>query len=169
MRVVGADGDELPWDGESAGELHVRGPWVARSYHDDDRSAESFSVDGWLKTGDVVVIDHRGFVTIVDRIKDVVKSGGEWISSVAIENLLADHPDVAEAAVIGIPDDRWGERPMACVVLAPGAEVTAADLADHLDGSIPRWWIPDRWEFLDEIPRTTLGKFSKIALREAYA
>jgi fatty-acyl-CoA synthase len=161
MRVISASGEELPWDGISEGELEVRGPWVTRSYFKDP-APEKFH-DGWLRTGDVGFIDQRGFFTITDRIKDVIKSGGEWISSVALENHLMAHPAVAEAAVIGIPDQRWGERPLACVVAR--SPVTASELAAFLAGEFARWQVPENWVFIDSLPKTSVGKFDKKVLR----
>ena len=150
------------------GELEVRGPWVARAYH-RGQGAEKFTDDGWFATGDVVKIDATGNLRICDRSKDLVKSGGEWISSVDLENLLMAHAAVAEAAVIAIPDERWGERPLAVVVLRDGHEATADELRDHLAQEYAKWQLPDRYEFIDEIPRTATGKFKKTALREQFA
>jgi fatty-acyl-CoA synthase len=161
--------EALPWDGESSGELQVRGPWVASSYYDDDRSPESFTEDGWLKTGDVAVIDRHGYMRLVDRTKDVIKSGGEWISSVELENELMGHPKVAEAAVIGIPHPKWGERPLACVVVRPGEELTKEEVLAFLDGRVAKWWLPDDVVFVDEVPKTSVGKFSKKDLRDKFA
>ncbi|MFN0029022.1 MAG: long-chain fatty acid--CoA ligase [Acidimicrobiales bacterium] len=169
MRIVDSDTlEERPWDGVSSGELQVRGPWVIREYYDDARSPESFSPDGWLKTGDVAVVDGYGYVKLVDRSKDVIKSGGEWISSVDIENELMAHPKVAEAAVIGINHPRWQERPLACVVLRPGEAATKEDILAFLDGRIAKWWMPDDVVFIEEIPRTSTGKFSKKDLRSRF-
>jgi fatty-acyl-CoA synthase len=165
-------GRSLPWDGSTAGELQVRGPWIAAGYYDDPRSAESFTDDGWLRTGDVATIDPHGYIRLVDRAKDVIKSGGEWISSVELENELMAHPQVAEAAVVGVPDARWGERPVACVVLRAAVEPTegtTADLLAHLEPRVPKWWLPDDVVFLDSIPKTSVGKFSKKDLREQLA
>ena len=167
MRIVSDDGDELPWNGEAVGEIEVRGPWITGSYYAAD-VPEKFH-DGWLRTGDIGTIDHRGFFQITDRSKDVIKSGGEWISSVELENLLAASPDVAEAAVIGIPDDRWTERPLACVVLASGHQVEPEKLAAFLDGKVASWQIPENWTFIDEVPKTTVGKFDKKVLRSRFA
>jgi fatty-acyl-CoA synthase len=163
MRIVGPDGEEVPRDGASEGEIEVRGPWVTGSYHHDP-APEKFR-DGWLRTGDVGTLDERGFFTITDRIKDVIKSGGEWISSVDLENELMAHPAVQEAAVIGIPDKRWGERPLACVVLRPGVEATPAELAGFLQDKVARWQVPENWAFVSEIPKTAVGKFDKKVLR----
>jgi fatty-acyl-CoA synthase len=164
--------EPLPWDGATPGELQVRGPWIAACYHDDTRSPESFSADGWLRTGDIATIDPHGYIRLVDRAKDVIKSGGEWISSVELENELMGHPDVSEAAVIGVPDGRWGERPVACVVPRPGAEPTAdmkVDIRKFLEPRLPKWWLPDDIVFLDHIPKTSVGKFSKKELRHLFA
>ena len=161
--------EELPWDGESSGELQVRGPWIASEYYNDERSPESFTEDGWLKTGDVAVIDHHGYIRLVDRTKDVIKSGGEWISSVDLENELMGHPKVAEAAVIGVAHPKWAERPLACVVVKAGEELTKEDVLEFLDGRIVKWWMPDDVVFVDEIPKTSVGKFSKKDLREKFA
>ncbi len=164
MRIIGKDGQELPRDGVSEGEIEVRGPWVTGSYHHDP-APEKFH-DGWLRTSDVGTLDERGFFLISDRIKDVIKSGGEWISSVDLENRLMAHPAVQEAAVIGIRDERWGERPLACVVLRPGAKADAAELADFLGGNgVARWQVPENWAFVAEIPKTAVGKFDKKVLR----
>jgi fatty-acyl-CoA synthase len=160
--------EALPWDGEASGELQVRGPWIASAYYDDERSPESFTDDGWLKTGDVAVIDQHGYVRLVDRTKDVIKSGGEWISSVDLENELMGHPAVAEAAVIGVPHPKWGERPLACVVLKEGAEASKDELLAHLEGRVAKWWLPDDLAFVDEIPKTSVGKFSKKDLRASF-
>jgi fatty-acyl-CoA synthase len=167
QRVVDADGDEVPADGKSMGELHLRGPWIASEYLDDERSAQTF-VDGWYHTGDVATVDHEGYLHLVDRTKDLVKSGGEWISSVELENALMGHPDVAQAAVIAIPDEKWGERPLAVVVRKPGAEVGEAELVASVADKFPKWWLPERVEFVDEIPMTATGKFSKRLLRERF-
>ena len=163
-----ATGEELPWDGVSRGELQAAGPWIAASYYDDPRSPESFTDDGWLRTGDVAVITPEGFVRIVDRTKDVVKSGGEWISSVELENEIMAHPRVAEAAVIGVPHPKWSERPLACVVVKPGEELTKAEVIDFLDGRVAKWWLPDDVVFIDEVPKTSVGKFSKKDLRDRF-
>jgi acyl-CoA synthetase (AMP-forming)/AMP-acid ligase II len=164
--------EPLPWDGDTPGELQVRGPWIAAGYYEDPRSPESFSADGWLKTGDIATIDSHGYIRLVDRAKDVIKSGGEWISSVELENELMAHPQVSEAAVIGVANARWGERPVACVVLRPGAEPTAdtkVDLRAFLEPRVAKWWLPDDIVFLDYIPKTSVGKFSKKELRHLLA
>jgi fatty-acyl-CoA synthase len=175
--VAGIDGVDgggapLPWDGATAGELQVRGPWIAAGYHDDPRSPDSFTADGWLRTGDIATIDAHGYLRLVDRTKDVIKSGGEWISSVTLENEVMAHRDVAEAAVIGVADETWGERPLACVVVRPGVEVssdTRLELLAHLGQRVPKWWLPDEIVFVDQIPRTSVGKFDKKALRASLA
>ena len=167
MRLVGKNDEVLPWDGVSEGEIEVRGPWVTGSYH-LDAAPEKFH-DGWLRTGDVGTIDDRGFFTITDRIKDVIKSGGEWISSVDLENQLMAHPAVQEAAVIGMPDQRWGERPLASVVLRPGMQAKPEELADFLAPRVARWQLPENWTFVEEIPKTAVGKFDKKVLRARLA
>src|SRR3954463_5962381 len=170
LRIVDPGSDEeLPWDGEARGELQAIGPWIAAGYYDDDRSGESFTADGWLRTGDVATISPNGYVRLVDRTKDLVKSGGEWISSVELENAIMGHPKVAEAAVIGIPDEKWSERPLACVVPCPGEEITLEELRDHLAERVPKWWLPNDMEIIDEVPKTSVGKFSKKTLREQFA
>jgi fatty-acyl-CoA synthase len=166
-RLVGEGGVVLPCDGEAVGEVEVRGPWVTGSYYKDDDPAKFH--DGWLRTGDVGKIDPLGYVTLTDRAKDVIKSGGEWISSMELENILMAHPAVAEAAVIGVTDEKWGERPLAAVVLAPGASASADDLRAFLAERVPRWQVPERWSFIDEVPKTSVGKFAKTRMREAYA
>jgi fatty-acyl-CoA synthase len=160
---------ELPWDGETQGELQVRGPWIAREYYNDPRSPESFTPDGWLKTGDVAVISPDGYIRLVDRTKDVIKSGGEWISSVDLENEIMAHPKVAEAAVIGVRHERWQERPLACVVVKPGEELTKDEVVSFLEGRVVKWWLPDDVVFVDEVPKTSVGKFSKKDLRVRFA
>jgi fatty-acyl-CoA synthase len=166
-RLVGDGGVLLPHDGQAVGEVEVRGPWITGSYYKDD-DPEKFR-DGWLRTGDVGTIDRLGYVVLTDRAKDVIKSGGEWISSMELENALMAHPDVIEAAVIGVADERWGERPLATVVLAPDASTTAAELREFLAGRVPRWQLPERWSFITEVPKTSVGKFAKTRIRDAYA
>jgi fatty-acyl-CoA synthase len=163
MRIVDDAGEVLPWDGEAVGEIEVRGPWITGSYYRAD-VPEKFD-DGWLRTGDIGTIDPRGFYQITDRSKDVIKSGGEWISSVELENLLAAAPGVLEAAVIGIPDEKWTERPLACVVPRPGEDVDPAALAGFLEGKVAHWQVPEYWTFIGEVPKTTVGKFDKKVLR----
>jgi fatty-acyl-CoA synthase len=167
LRIVDDAGQELDWDGRSAGEIEVRGPWITASYYRDP-AADKFH-DGWLRTGDVGTVDAFGFIQITDRAKDVIKSGGEWISSVELENAIMAHPEVIEAAVVGIPDERWQERPLACVVLGPGATVTPAALRAFLGERVARWWIPDHWTFIGEVPKTSVGKFDKKVLRAQHA
>jgi fatty-acyl-CoA synthase len=164
-----ATGEELPWDGEARGELQANGPWIARAYYNDERSPDSFTDDGWLKTGDVATISPEGYVRLVDRTKDLVKSGGEWISSVELENAIMAHPKVSEAAVIGIPDEKWSERPLACVVPADGDGITLDELREFLAERVPKWWLPNDMEIIDEVPKTSVGKFSKKTLREQFA
>jgi fatty-acyl-CoA synthase len=164
LRLVADDGAEIPWDGESTGEIEVRGPWVAAGYFRDDSGDEKFD-RGWLRTGDIASVDEKGFVQITDRAKDVIKSGGEWISSVELENELMSHPAVIEAAVIAKPDERWAERPLCCVVLRDGAGATAEELVEHLRGRVAKWWLPDEFAFIAEIPKTSVGKFDKKVLR----
>jgi fatty-acyl-CoA synthase len=164
-----AGDEEIPWDADAMGELEVRGPWVASSYYDSPDSSDRWTDDGWFRTGDIVSIHPRGYIQIKDRSKDVIKSGGEWISSVELENALMAHPSVAEAAVIAIPDPKWDERPLAAVVLKPGAVATPDQLRDFLAPNFAKWWLPERFEFVDEIPKTSVGKFRKTALREQFA
>jgi fatty-acyl-CoA synthase len=170
LRIVDADTRaELPWDDSATGELEARGPWVAQQYFRTDQPGEQFSPDGWLRTGDVAAISPLGYVRIVDRTKDLVKSGGEWISSVALENQIMGHPKVAEAAVIAISHPRWSERPLACVVLEPDASLSREELLDFLRQRLTSWQLPDDVVFIDEIPKTSVGKFSKKALRDRFA
>lgn len=169
VRIADADtGEILPWDGESRGELQCHGPWIAASYYNDPRSGESFTKDGWLRTGDVATIDADGYIRLRDRTKDLVKSGGEWISSVELENEIMSHPKVLEAAVIGVPHDKWVERPLACVVVKPGETLTAEEVLDHLRPRVAKWWMPDAVEFIDAVPKTSVGKFSKKDLRAKF-
>jgi fatty-acyl-CoA synthase len=167
LRTVDDDGNTLPADGHSVGEIEVRGPWITGSYFRVE-APDKFH-DGWLKTGDVGHVDARGFVQITDRSKDVIKSGGEWISSVELESALAGHPDVLEATVVGVPDERWQERPLAMVVLKPGATTSAHELQNFLGTRVARWWVPERWAFVGEIPKTSVGKFNKKVVRAMYA
>jgi len=167
VRVRAGD-EDVPWDAESMGELEVRGPWVASSYYDDEELADRWTADGWFRTGDIVSMHPKGFIQIKDRSKDVIKSGGEWISSVELENKLMGHPAVAEAAVIAMPDPKWQERPLAVVVLKEGANASEDELKEHLRAQCAKWWVPDRFEFVPEIPKTAVGKFKKTALREQF-
>lgn len=167
MRIVG-DGDVvLPNDGEAVGEVEIRGPWITGAYYKDE-DPDKFH-DGWLRTGDVGTLSPGGFLTLTDRAKDVIKSGGEWISSVELENHLMAHPDVLEAAVVGVPDDRWQERPLASVVVREGAAVTPERLKEFLTGRVAKWQVPERWTFIEEVPKTSVGKFDKKVLRRRYA
>ena len=159
----------VPWDGQTMGELEVRGPSIASAYFESDEGADRWTADGWFRTGDVVTIHADGFVEMQDRAKDLVKSGGEWISTVALENALMGHPAVSEAAVIAVPDEKWSERPLAVVVLREGQTATDDELREFLAPSFAKWWLPDRFEFVDEIPKTAVGKFRKTALRETFA
>ncbi|MGW0855686.1 long-chain fatty acid--CoA ligase [Streptomyces sp. NPDC002690] len=174
-RLVGPGGEHLPWDNESAGELEVRGPWIAGAYYggadgEHLRPEDKFSQDGWLKTGDVGVISPDGFLTLTDRAKDVIKSGGEWISSVELENAIMAHPDVAEAAVVAVPDDKWGERPLATVVLKEGAVVGFESLKTFLaESGVAKWQLPERWTVIEAVPKTSVGKFDKKVIRKRHA
>lgn len=158
----------IPWDGSTMGELEVRGPWIASSYYKSDELDDKFTLDGWFRTGDIVTIDNRGYIEIKDRSKDVIKSGGEWISSVALEGALMGHPAVAEAAVFAIPSEKWVERPMACVVLKEGKHATKEELNKFLEPMFAKFWLPDAYEFIKEIPKTSVGKFKKSVLREQF-
>jgi len=168
MRVMRPEG-EAPWDDLTFGELEVRGPWVAASYLEAPETGDRWSKDGWFRTGDIATIDPEGYIRIVDRSKDMIKSGGEWISSVDLENALMSHPAVSEAAVIGIPHPKWQERPLAVVVPRKGADVQAEELRSYLAAKFATWQIPDAFVFASEIPRTSVGKFLKAKLREKYA
>jgi fatty-acyl-CoA synthase len=168
IRIRGEEGI-APWDGESMGELEIRGPWVASEYYDSPESSEKFTEDGWLRTGDISTIDQRGYMEIKDRAKDLIKSGGEWISSVALENTLMQHEAVAEAAVIAVSHPKWQERPLAVVVRKEGASATQEELISYLEPRFARWWLPDAVEFVEEIPKTSVGKFKKSELRERFA
>jgi fatty-acyl-CoA synthase len=159
----------VPWDGQTMGELEVRGPSIASAYFASDAGVDRWTDDGWFKTGDVVTIHPDGFVEVQDRAKDLVKSGGEWISTVALENALMGHPAVAEAAVIAVPDEKWSERPLAVVVLRDGATPTGDELREFLAPNFAKWWLPDQFEFVEEIPKTAVGKFRKTTLREQFA
>ncbi len=167
MRITDDDGSVLPNDGHTVGEFEIRGPWIAASYYGVD-APERFH-DGWLRTGDIGSLDAEGFMVISDRTKDVIKSGGEWISSVELENTVMAHPAVFEAAVIAVPDDKWQERPLCCVVLRPDATATAEELRAFVAERVVRWWVPEHWTFVEEIPRTSVGKFDKKVLRAQFA
>jgi fatty-acyl-CoA synthase len=164
-RLIDDNGDEVAWDGTTTGELEVRGPWIARDYYEDPSSPEKFH-DGWLRTGDICSIDERGYVRISDRSKDVIKSGGEWISSVELEVALIGHDAVLEAAVIARPDDKWSERPLACVVVCEGKDVSPDELRAFLSDKVAKWWIPETFAFIEEVPKTSVGKFDKKVLRK---
>ena len=175
-RLVGPDGTVMPWDGESVGELEIRGPWITGSYYDNGSNTEAERAeaaskfdDGWLRTGDVGSLTPNGFLQLTDRAKDVIKSGGEWISSVDLENALMAHPDVLEASVVGVPDEKWGERPLATVVRAADSTIDAAGLREFLGSRVAGWQVPERWAFIDEVPKTSVGKFDKKVLRKRYA
>jgi len=173
LRIRGDDGRDVAWDGKSVGEIQVRGPFITGSYHGVPVSEEKFTDDGWLRTGDVAAMDDHAYVRITDRTKDLIKSGGEWISSVDLENALMAHPAIAEAAVIAIPHPKWGERPLACIVLKPAqggdSGLLAEALGAHLVGhGFAKWQLPDRYEVIDAIPRTSTGKFWKVKLRERF-
>jgi fatty-acyl-CoA synthase len=167
LRITGDEGEQ-PWDGEAVGEIQVHGPWITGSYHELPQSQDSFTADGWLRTGDVAAVTPEGYVRITDRTKDLIKSGGEWISSVDLENAIMGHPSVAEAAVIAVPHPKWAERPLAVVVLREGQSVTPEELRAFLSGRFARWAVPDAYEFVSSIPRTSTGKFLKTALRATY-
>ncbi|MBV8952153.1 MAG: long-chain fatty acid--CoA ligase [Actinobacteria bacterium] len=167
LRIVDDRGNELPWDGEAVGEIEVRGPWITAAYF-RDLTPEKFDA-GWLRTGDVGSVEPNGFIQITDRAKDVIKSGGEWISSVELEGHLMGHPDVIEASVVGVPDPRWTERPLACVVRKSGSDVSATELRDFLGTRVAHWQLPERWAFIEEVPKTSVGKFDKKVLRARHA
>jgi fatty-acyl-CoA synthase len=170
-RLIDDDGAELPWDNEAVGELEVAGPWVAAAYYrigDGEDGSEKFH-DGWLRTGDVGAITPDGYLRLTDRSKDIIKSGGEWISSVDLENAVMAHPAVAEAAVIGVPDEKWSERPLVAVVLREGQSATPAELRDFLADRVAKWQLPENWAFVEEVPKTSVGKFDKKRLRAAAA
>jgi len=168
-RIVGPDGSVMPSDGKSVGELEVRGPWITQGYVGEAEPDPDKFRDGWLRTGDVGVLSPDGYLTLSDRAKDVIKSGGEWISSVELENALMAHPAVVEACVVGVPDERWGERPLATVVLREGAAASPSDLRDFLSTTVARWQLPERWAFIEAVPKTSVGKFDKKRVRAQYA
>jgi fatty-acyl-CoA synthase len=169
---VDPEGKELPHDGVAFGELQARGPWITASYyHGGDDNVNKFTEDGWLRTGDVATIDQHGYIGIVDRTKDVIKSGGEWISSVNLENLIMGHPQVLEAAVIGVPDPKWQERPVAYVVPKPEFKdtLTKEEVLTYLEPLVARWWLPDDVLFIESVPKTSVGKFDKKVLRAQHS
>jgi fatty-acyl-CoA synthase len=167
-RIVQPDGTFAPHDGASVGEIELRGPWIAASYYHLPEESSKWSPDGWLRTGDMGQIDEYGYLKLVDRSKDLIKSGGEWISSLDLENALMGHPAVKEAAVIGVPHPKWQERPLAVVVLNEGAKAEPAELREFLALKFAKWQLPDGFVFAKEIPRTSVGKFRKMALREQF-
>ena len=169
-RIVDADTLEpQAWDDKATGELQVRGPWCAKDYYNPDAGVELTTADGWMKTGDVAAMDAYGSIRIADRTKDLIKSGGEWISSVDLENAIMSHPAVKESAVIGIPHPKLDERPLACVVLNEGEDATQEEILEFLKPKVAKWWLPDAVEFIDEVPKTSVGKFSKKDLRSKFA
>ncbi|HEY4420843.1 MAG TPA: AMP-binding protein, partial [Pseudonocardia sp.] len=169
LRLVDpSTGDVQPWDDIASGEIQAAGPWIAAEYFRGEGEGAQFTEDGWLRTGDVATVDRYGSVRLVDRTKDLIKSGGEWIGSVELENEIMAHPKVAEAAVIAIPHPKWVERPMACVVVKAGETLTAEEVIAHLEPRVAKWWLPDAVEFIDEVPKTSVGKFSKKTLREKF-
>jgi fatty-acyl-CoA synthase len=167
LRTMSENG-VAPWDGKSMGELQIRGPWVASGYHELSAENDKWTADGWFRTGDIAILDAHGYMKIADRMKDLVKSGGEWISSVDLENALIGHPAVLEAAVIAVPHPKWDERPVAVVVLKPGTSATADELRAHLAPAFAKFWLPDDFRFVDAIPKTSTGKMLKATLREQY-
>ncbi|MBW7885028.1 MAG: long-chain fatty acid--CoA ligase [Caldilineaceae bacterium] len=170
LRIVDEVGRELPWDGRTMGELQVRGPWVISQYFKRDITRDYMTEDGWFRTGDVATVSPEGYMTITDRTKDLVKSGGEWISTVELESAIIGHPKVLEAAVIAVPDEKWSERPLACVVRTQdGWDLTAEELTSYLNDRVAKFWIPDRFVFIDEVPKTSVGKFDKKVLRRQFA
>ena len=168
LRIVNDEGVEQPWDGTSMGEIQVRGPWVLKSYFNNPDAADRFTSDGWFRTGDVAVIDPEGYIQITDRTKDLIKSGGEWISSIDVESMIMGHPKVLEAAVIAVPHPKWVERPLACVVPKPGVTVSPAEIIDFLRDKLARWALPDEVVLIDAVPKTSVGKFDKKVLRERF-
>ena len=170
LRIVDEAGREQPWDGKSVGEIQVRGPWIASGYYNNPAGAAQLTADGWFRTGDVAAIDSEGYVQITDRTKDLIKSGGEWISSVDLETTIMGHPKVLEAAVIAVPHERWQERPLACVVPKPEYKdsLTAQEILDYLAPRVAKWWLPDEVTFIEAVPKTSVGKFDKKVLRERF-
>jgi fatty-acyl-CoA synthase len=169
IRIIDEQASELPWDGVTMGELQIRGPWITSGYYNDPRSADAF-MDGWFRTGDVATIDSEGYIQIMDRTKDLVKSGGEWISSVDLENALMAHPKVMEAAVVGVFHPKWQERPLACIAPLPQFkdQITKEELLEFLTPRVAKWWLPDDIVFIESVPKTSVGKFNKRALREQF-
>ena len=170
LRAVDEAGQEVPWDGKTMGELQVRGPWIVKAYYNNPEGAKQFTPDGWFRTGDVVTIDAEGYIQIADRTKDLIKSGGEWISSIDMESMLMAHPKILEAAVIAVPHPKWVERPLACIVPRPEwkGTLTQEEILEFLRPQVAKWWLPDEVVFVDAIPKTTVGKFDKKVLREQF-
>jgi fatty-acyl-CoA synthase len=170
LRIVDEAGNELPWDGKNAGEIQVRGPWITSGYYNNPAGAVQFTADGWFRTGDVAAIDAEGYVQITDRTKDLIKSGGEWISSVDLETTIMGHPKVLEAAVVAVPHQRWVERPLACVVPKPEfkGQLTEQEILDYLKPLVAKWWLPDEVVLIEAVPKTSVGKFDKKVLRERF-
>ncbi|MDP8003769.1 MAG: AMP-binding protein, partial [Caldisphaera sp.] len=173
VKIVDPAGNEIPWDGKSIGELLIKGPWIAKQYYNDERSKEQFNEDFWWKSGDAAVGDENGYIKIVDRIKDLIKSGGEWISSIDLENYLMAHPAVLEASVVGVPHPKWEERPIALVVLRPefkeyDRNKLEEDMKEHLMKKFAKWQIPDKIFFVNEIPKSSTGKFDKKTIKNQY-
>jgi len=168
LRIVDDAGAEQPWDGKSMGEIQVRGPWVLKSYYDNPDAADRFTADGWFRTGDVAVIDPEGYIQITDRTKDLIKSGGEWISSIDVESMIMGHPKVLEAAVIAVPHPKWVERPLACVVPKPGATIDPKEIVAYLSDKLAKWALPDEVVLIESVPKTSVGKFDKKVLREQF-
>ena len=168
IRIVNDEGVEQPWDGASVGEIQVRGPWVLKSYYDNPEAADRFTADGWFRTGDVAVIDPEGYIQITDRTKDLIKSGGEWISSIDVESMIMGHPKVLEAAVIAVPHPKWMERPLACVVPKPGVAIDPAEIIEYLRDKLARWALPDEVVLIETVPKTSVGKFDKKVLRDRF-
>jgi fatty-acyl-CoA synthase len=167
IRVTDENGTVQPRDGKTVGEFEIRGPWITGSYFGVD-DPDKFR-DGWLRTGDIGTLDAEGYMVVSDRTKDVIKSGGEWISSVELESTVMAHPAVFEAAVVAVPDDKWQERPLCCVVLRPDASASAEELKEFLAERVAKWWLPERWTFIESVPKTSVGKFDKKVLRAQYA
>jgi len=167
IKIVDTQGQELPHDGESSGEIHIRGPWITSSYYNDDRTKDAF-MDGYWRSGDAGYIDKNGFLKITDRFKDIIKSGGEWISSIDLENAIMAHPDVLEASVVGIEHPKYQERPLALVVAKPDRTLTKEDVLSSIGEEFAKWQLPDEVVFVDEIPKTSVGKFSKKDIRAEY-
>jgi len=168
LRIVDDEGREQPWDGQAMGEIQVRGPWIIRSYYDNAESADRFTADGWFRTGDVATVDPEGYVRITDRTKDLIKSGGEWISSIDVETMIMGHPKVLEAAVIAVPHPKWVERPLACVVPKPGITLEPQEIVEYLRPRLARWALPDEVVLITAVPKTSVGKFDKKVLRERF-